>query len=83
MNNQSNITTSNIDSHQMLGSKDQSPKLLKYYILILVVMKITLKESWTSLDKIERIDNLNHVVLGFPILIPHCLKPNWFNYTKF
>jgi hypothetical protein len=44
-------------------------------------MKITSKESSSNLDKIKRIDNLNHVILGFPIRIPHSLKLNWSGRT--
>jgi hypothetical protein len=56
-------------------------KSLKYYNLILEVMKITSKESSSNLDKIKHIDNLNHVILGFPIRIPHSLKLNWSGRT--
>jgi len=39
---------------------------LKHYNLILVVMKITWKESWPNISKINCINNLNHAILGFP-----------------
>lgn len=45
-------------------------------------MKIISKESLTSFDKVKRIDNLNHDILGFPIRITRCLNLNRIQFLE-